>query len=305
VIAAAAPGLPLAGPDTAGTGWLAAYGRDERPGLAFLTQHFYPLTRCAGARPTIGDLLSPTTATREMQVAQAAVAAARADGLPVRFDETNSASCGGQDGVSNTLASALWMTRWLLLVGEAGISGVEVHGGLAACRGYSPLCVPGATGASGATAPGIDAVADASLGAGPADADELAVQPDYYGMLLAHLLEGGRFVPARFAGPGSISAFAAVMPDGSTRVVLDDTDPLVGRTITIRGPAGRASVLRLTGPSLGATSGIRFGGASVGRDGTWRPDRPETIRPSDGGAGGVRIAIGPASAALVTFPPPG
>ena len=45
------------------------------------------------------------------------------------------------------------------------MSGVGIQGGLAACRGYTPLCVPGAKGAAAGTAPGIDPVADASLGA--------------------------------------------------------------------------------------------------------------------------------------------
>jgi hypothetical protein len=297
-IASAVPGLPLAGPDTAGTGWLAAYGRDERPGLAFLAQHFYPLTRCGGARPTIPDLLSAATADREAAVAGAAVAAGRADGLPVRFDETNSASCGGQDGVSDTLASALWMTRYLLQLGQSGVAGVDVQGGLAACRGYTPLCVPGATGPTAATDPGIDPVADRSLGAGPAGATRVAAQPDYYALLLVHLLEGGRFLTLRSSSPEDVSTFAVVMPGGSIRVVLDNTDPARGANVSIPGLRGPAFVLRLAGPSIQATSGIRFGGAGVGSDGTWISRPAETIGP----ASGVRIAIGPASAAVVTFP---
>ncbi len=302
-IDAAVPGLPLGGPDTATTAWLAAYGREEGEGLLFLAEHFYPLTRCDGARPTIGNLLSTTTADRERQLADATLNAGRADGVPVRLDEFNSASCGGQDGVSNTLASALWMTRALLLAGQSGVAGVDVHGGLAACRGYSPLCVPGATGASDATAPGIDPVADRSLGAGPSDTTRLAVQPDYYGLLVVHLLEGGRFLSTRATTPSPVDAFGVVLPDGAVRLVLDDTDLRQGADVLIQGPRGAASVLRLTGPSAAATSGVRLGGAAVGPDGTWRPDHVERIGPTNGQPGGVRIAIAAASAAVVTFSP--
>jgi hypothetical protein len=221
----------------------------------------------------------------------------------VRIDELNSASCGGQDGVSNTFASALWIIQALLAAGEAGVASVEVHGGLAACRGYSPLCVPGATGPSDGTAPGVDPVGDLSLGAGPPDASRLAVQPDYYGMLVVHLLEGGRFLPVRASGSAPVAAFAALMPDGAVRVVLLDTDGSRGGDLVIDGPRGAASVLRLTGPSLSGTGGIRFGGTGVGPDGVWRPDRAEAIRPGKGKRGGVRIAMAPASAAVLTFSP--
>jgi hypothetical protein len=303
-LASAVPGLPLAGPDTAGTGWLAAYGRDERSGLAFLTQHFYPLTRCEGAHPSIGQLLSPDTAALETRTAEAAVAAGRADSVAVRLDETNSASCGGQDGVSDTLASALWMTRYLLLAGEAGVAGVGVQGGLAVCRGYTPLCVPGATRPSDASRPGIDPVADQSLGAAPADTARLAAQPDYYGLLLVHLLEGGTFLRTRSGRSGPLSAFAVAMPDGSVRVVLDNADPRFAGTVTLAVPGrhGPATMLRLTGPSPASTSGVRFGGAAVAADGSWRPLPAEPA--SNAGAGRVRLAIGAASAVLVTFPPP-
>jgi hypothetical protein len=190
------------------------------------------------------------------------------------------------------------MARYLLVLGEAGVAGVDIQGGLAACRGYTPLCVPGATGSTAGTDPGIDPVADRSLGAGPAGASRLAAQPDYYGLLLVHLLEGGRFLTVRSGLPRVVSTFAVVMADGSIRVVLDNTDPTHGANVTIRGLPGPVSVLRLTGPSIHATSGIRFGGASVASDGTWTPRPAPTIGP----AHDARIAIGAASAAVVTFP---
>lgn len=57
-IAAVAPDVHVSGPDTAAAARLASYGHGDGAGLAFLTQHFYPLTRCAGSRPTIDQLLS-------------------------------------------------------------------------------------------------------------------------------------------------------------------------------------------------------------------------------------------------------
>ncbi|HSS10501.1 MAG TPA: glycosyl hydrolase family 79 C-terminal domain-containing protein [Acidimicrobiales bacterium] len=301
-ITGAAPDVAFAGPDTAGLDWLASYGHDEHDGLAFLTQHFYPLTRCGSSHPTIADLESPATTRRQQQVADAAVATARGEGLGVRLDETNSASCGGQDGVSNTLASALWIVNYLLGAAKHGVSGVDVHGGLAACRGYTPLCVPGAKGPVAGSSPGIDPVADASLGAGPSETGRLAAQPDFYGLLFVHQLEGGRWLSLRLDRSTPLDAFAVQMRDGSVRVALINPDPHFTGTLTIHiaGHRGTASVLRLTGPSLGATAPIQFGGSQVAGDGTWEARPGDHLSTT---AAGVPVDIGPASAVLVTLPP--
>jgi hypothetical protein len=304
-ISASAPGTELAGPDTAGLGWLAAFARDEGGDLAFLTQHFYPLTRCGGNRPSIADLTSSATVHREQHAASGAASAAHTRGLPLRLDETNSASCGGQDGVSNTLASALWMVDYLLVAAEQGVDGVDVHGGLAACRGYTPLCLPGARGPVAGTEPGVDPIADLSLGAGqvgPGGRVRLTAQPDFYGVLLVRQLEGGRWVPVTSDRPGPLEAFALRMPDRSIRLVLDNPDPRRATTARVRvdQPVAAGAVLRLTGPSLGATSQIRFGGSEVDDAGSWHPRSVERL-PIAGPV--VRVDVPAASAALVTLSP--
>jgi hypothetical protein len=308
-IVAAAPGVALSGPGTAEPAALARYAAAEGAGLAFVTQHFYPFTRCGGARPTVGQLLSATTLDAEARLAATAVAAGRALGVGVRIDETNSASCGGQDGVSNTLASALWIVEYLVTAAQHGVAGFGIQGGLAACRGYTPLCAPGVSGAAAGTAPGIDATADASLGAAAPAAGPLAAQPDFYGLLLVHELEGGRWLPLATtpAGPGWAAALA--MPDGAVRVVIVNPSPDVAAEVTIRTPglAGRASVQRLTGPTLAATRGVELGGAAVGTDGVWRPhaDTPVARPAGAGGTDAEQVVVGvpAAAAALVTISP--
>ncbi len=297
-IAAAAPDAHLSGPDTAAASDLARYATDEHGGLVSLTLHFYPLTRCGGARPTIGQLLSAATVDAEARVADTAVAAGRALGVPVRLDETNSASCGGQDGVSNTLGSALWIVEYLVTVAQRGVAGVGIQGGLAACRGYTPQCVPGAHGAAPGTAPGIDPVADASLGAAAAPNGQLAVQPDFYGLLLVHELEGGRWLPLTINLPTPAWVAAAKMPDGSVRVVIVNPSPGTAADLSLGGMgSGRqATVQWLKGPSLAATSGVSLGGAEVRADGTWpRPASTSLAHSAES------IHVPAATAALVTI----
>jgi hypothetical protein len=295
-IAAVAPAIKLSGPDTAGPA--EPYASDERAGLDLLTQHYYPFTRCGGARPTIDQLLSPATLAEEARVASAAAGAGRTFGLPVRLDETNSASCGGQDGVSNTLASALWIVEYLVTVAQRGVVGVGVQGGLAACRGYTPLCVPGASGAEAGTSPDIDPIADASLGAAPAVDGRLAAQPDFYGLLLVHELEGGRWLPVTSTQPSAAWEAAAMMPDGALRVVLvNPSASAVDITVRLSRSGGRASVQWLTGPSLAATSEVTLGGSPVAADGTWQPHADAPIAES---GDGLHVRVPEAAAALLT-----
>jgi hypothetical protein len=298
-ISAAAPGAALSGPGTANPGALASYAADEDAGLAFLTQHFYPLTRCGGTKPTVGQLLSSSTLERETRLAATAVEVGRANGLAVRLDETNSASCGGQDGVSNTLASALWIVEYLVTAAQSGVSGVGIQGGLAACRGYSPLCVAGVQGPATGTAPGIDTIADASLGAAFARDGRLAAQPDFYGMLLVHELEGGRWLAVTTDRAATAWVAALKMPDGAVRVVIVNPSPDAAADITVRVPgyAVRAAVQWLTGPSLTATSGVQFSGATVDADGAWRPLADSPL--PDTGAS-VRVHVRAATAVLLT-----
>ena len=298
-IAAAAPSARLSGPDTAGPAGLAAYAADEGAGLALLTQHFYPLTRCGGARPTIAELLSPATRAAEERLAAAATTVGSAFHEPVRIDETNSASCGGQDGVSNTFASALWIVEYLVTLAEGGVSGVGIQGGLAACRGYTPLCVPGATGGAAGTSPGIDPVADTSLSAAVAREGGLAPQPEFYGLLLIRELEGGRWIRVSGRLPEALFAAALEMPDGAVRVLVVNHSADPGPDIVIRGvPGSRADVQFLMGSSLDAVSGESLGGAVVSGYGRWvaHPDRSLANAHS-----GVHLHLPASTAALVTI----
>jgi hypothetical protein len=89
------------------------------------------------------------------------------------------------------------------------------------------------------------------------------------------------------------------MPDGSLRVVFVNP-ATTGTGVVIRTGGRRAvtRVLRLTGPSLAATSDVRFGGAAVAANGTWRPvlSREETTKKGD-----TRVHVGPSSAVVVSL----
>lgn len=315
VIEAAAPGVAIAGPDastgTPGLAWVRFLARTLHPAL--LTDHYYPLSSC-GYRPTVEELLSPTVRRHERAMLAAQAAIARAAATPLRVDETNSISCEGRPGVSDTFASALWALDYTVHALSAGIAGVNFHDLLSKPGAYSPLLAP----------------TPAALTAGA-----LRAQPEWYALLAARELPGSRPLLARVAGgaPGELSASAFRAPDGRLRLVLVDYAPPGSRPLAVRLQVPRAStggsasstggnasstggnasgsdrantythgsILRLTGPSPAATAGIRLGGRAVSPTGTWSP--PTALPAVYAHAGTLSLQLAASSAAVVTLYP--
>ncbi|HWY89121.1 MAG TPA: hypothetical protein VNY31_00470, partial [Solirubrobacteraceae bacterium] len=106
----AAPGLHLVGPDVSGSHAFVSWGRaeaiHERPAL--LTGHHYPLGCHTVPEPTIAGLLSAPIRQAEDASLHRYMSVSYHGSIHFRLDETNTVSCGGKAGVSNTFASALW-----------------------------------------------------------------------------------------------------------------------------------------------------------------------------------------------------
>jgi hypothetical protein len=292
-IEAAAPGVPIVGPDPStgltGLRWVRAVASSPTLRPQLLTDHYYPLSSC-GSRPTISELLSPTVRRSESEALARALALAHAYATPLRVDETNDVSCEGEPGVSDTFASALWALDYTARALSAGVAGLNFHDLLSKPGAYSPLIAPD---------PG-------ALGAGA-----LHAAPEWYALLAAHVLigarAGGRPLPSAVAGaaPGELSASAVRALDGRLALVLVDYDPPGSPPLAVRLRVPRAlaggSVLRLTAPSPAATAGVRLGGRAVAPDGTWTP--PSTLPAVSGRAGSLAVQMPPSSAAVVTLSP--
>lgn len=286
-IEAAAPGIPLAGPDVSGSGGFESWGLgeavDQQP--VELTGHHYPLGCEQTPAPSIGRLLSPLIYRKEGGSLRRYMSIARASKIPFRLDETNTVSCGGVAGVSNTFASALWAAGYLPRVMSMGVAGINLHGNPANCKGYAPLCAPTSDGlANGA----------------------LVAQPEWYALLLAKELIGDRPLPTFRRSPGrpNVQVTSFLAADGRLQFVVVDDDPSGKRRLAVQLRVGSGfrggSVLALDGPSLTALSGITLGGESVVPDGSWRPLQLPRV-PNVHGI--VTVQLEPSSAALVTVSP--
>lgn len=327
-IQAITPGVPLAGPDVSGSGAFLEWGEEEafsqQPAL--LTGHHYPLGCAQTPPPSIEALLSTATRGRESQSLDTYMTIARAHRLPLRIDETNTVSCGGVPGISDTFASALWATGYIVQAMDAGTAGVNLQGNPTNCNGYTPLCAPD----------------PAALARGA-----LRAQPEWYALLLSRSLVGERPEPTTIAAespPGAESPSAAhpapasESPSGATgplgtgplgtgslgtehalnliaasfagadhslRVVLVDDEPPGASPLALRlnvgAGLGPGQILRLTGPRPSASGDILLGGHAVVADGSLRaPIHPERVADR---TGVIELALAPSSAALVTVSP--
>ena len=287
-IEAAAPGVPLAGPDTSGSSafesWAPAEVIDQRP--AILTGHHYALGCAAQPPPSIERLLSRRTQQLEEASLPGYVDVARAFETPLRLDEINNISCGGVAGISDAFASALWAVGYLTQAMAAGVAGVNLHGNPSNCAGYTPLCAP----------------TSRDLAAGV-----LYPQPEWYALLMAKALIGERPLPTITIPMAKVNLRLAALlaGDGTLHVVIVDDDPPGARGVLVRLRADRrfngASVLALTAPSPAALVGVHLAGHVVAPERPWSPPAVLPRVPNEHGV--ISVAINPSSAALLTLTP--
>jgi hypothetical protein len=288
-LAAAAPGVAVYGPaaSTAGIQWLAQMGGAARI-FTTVTQHYYAIKECSqttppAPQPTAAALLVPAIREEEDRILSTLSEVGALAGRPTRIGETNSVACPGTVDASPTFAGALWALDWALRAASSGVTGLNFHGGVAGCgiNGESPICA----------SPGESA-----------ERGDVSAQADYYGLLAASMLEGGRFVPVRMVGGGqlpNLTTWATLSPNGTVRIAIDNFAS-TGRPQPVIVPAASyaASSVALSAPSIDARTAITLGKVAVPSNTPWRP-RPAGLRRRRS----VRIVVRPASAVIVTLRP--
>ncbi|MFF3871764.1 glycosyl hydrolase family protein [Streptomyces sp. NPDC001978] len=291
----AAPGVPIEATDvaTSPTGTMQnAFVSYETglgtPNISELTSHYYPLKGAGcGGTSSISDLLGTTTRTNELNNATSAVSQAARLGVPAVIDEGNSAYCGGQPGVSDVFAAALWEIDHQLVNARQGVQGVYEHGGVKQCgttMPYTPLCALTAT--------------DAANG-------KLAAQPEFYGLATVAQIGTGDFLNVDNPAWANVRAYAVKHTDGTETVVLDNVqDPAVNGPTTLQLNLGASFAsgtrMDLTASSLSATSGITLGGQTIQPDGTL--PTPTTTGFGIGG-NSFNVTVPAGSATLLTLTP--
>jgi hypothetical protein len=247
------PHLPTAGAVSGSPKWDAGVADfvSAATRLGMVTVHGYPMKVCGthpgeADYPSIANMLAPSSSIGLAQSLEPALKAAHAAGKPIRVDETNSVSCFGKAGVSNTFAAALWSIESAFDFARDGFDGLNYTTLPAAAYRMWSFTHHGAT-----------------------------VAPQYYGVLaFADAVPPGSQVLATPDTGAYPRVFAVRTPSGQTHVMI--VNPYGARQLAIRVPkggGGPGTVTSLNAASLTSTAGVTlagqsFGGATSGGDET-------------------------------------
>ncbi|HEU4966512.1 MAG TPA: glycosyl hydrolase family 79 C-terminal domain-containing protein [Candidatus Saccharimonadales bacterium] len=251
--------------------WYTNFAAGEASSVSLLTRHYYPTnarTGKGGRIPTTANLLSRTLMQTTAADIHGWVATASERHLPLRIDETNSASGGGARGMSDTFASALWGLDYMFTALENGAAGMDFHEGESPAV-YAPIN------------------------------EDLSAMPLYYAMLAFHYAApNGYAVKDTMASQQpNIASHAVVKNDGTLEVVIINKDLATPAKIALTTNKAHtsATVLRLTAPSVSSTDDVTFGGSAIRGDGTWSSaQKPSAIH---GKVTGITVA--PVSAVVI------
>lgn len=284
------PTLPLAGPETGNPEWMQAFTRFVSPSsrVRMLTFHGYGTNGCtrnpaAPGYPTIPHLLSPAASRGLVDGFAPDVALAHRDGASIRLDELGSVTCNGRAGVSNTMASALWVMDALFSLAAAGVDGVNLH-----------------------TYPNsVNGLFDFRQSGGRWQA---VVHPLYDGALMFARAAppGSRLLQIATGSQQQIRAWATLGTDRQVRVLLINDGLDAATHAVVRAPAGYGSnpamLQRLLAPSVSATGGVTLGGQQFGTTstGVLAPPVPQAVAAT---SGSYIISLPASSAALLVLAP--
>jgi|SRR5580693_8354943 hypothetical protein len=131
--------IQIEGPDLAGIGWRAPISQmfaKDPPNV--MDVHAYPTSACGPVDEltTAARLLSKHASVGLVEKYDWLLADARAAHRPAIVSESNSASCGGRPGVSNTPVAGVWAARYVMAALLAGFAQVRFH---SAGGSYDPL----------------------------------------------------------------------------------------------------------------------------------------------------------------------
>ena len=320
-ISAVVPGIKMTGPsaNTATTNtrldeFVTAVQADPSANpqhvISELSSHWYPTSHCGTSTTTVAALMSASThtKTRTKLGGVMAIGARLHDTIPSVINESNSSSCSGMPGVSNSYATSLWSLDFLMQTAQSGVSRLQFHTNTAAvCGELQPR----------------DSVNDpisyryygAFCGADQAalDADHLSAAPLYFGLWAFRQVPMGRFANVNLADTDldRLRAYAVQGLAGElTTVLINVQDPAsataTSDTVTLTLPlayrTGRAVALASSSPGgLGSTdaTGISLGGQTISTTGTASGVPAGTAVAVKGKSSTITVA--PGTAQLVTF----
>jgi hypothetical protein len=263
--------------------------------LNYVTVHYYKSAYKPNqpGNDTTETLLQETDVISKWIRPQMAVS--REFGVPLRIGESNAISGGGNDGVSNSFAAALWTLDTCLAMAAEGVAGIDFHQGSYRYAMYERVTRPHADDPSYPYY------------------QNYRVQPSFYGMLLFQMANRDQSDIHQLPIDASlrVKGYQLVSPEGS-RTVLVNKDPWNGKAITLVLPSSfQGSILRMIelkapGNDINAKKGITLAGQSYegwggAKSGDYQAQQLETQTLANGQVY-LKVQLQPASAVLLLNP---
>jgi hypothetical protein len=272
-------GISLGGPETISSKlqYIQAVQDDGSLNANFVTIHRYPSSSCwprtSPYYPTINMMLGGGAAAGLANTVAKAVSLAHSHHQALRLTEVNSISCGGNEGVADTFATALWAPDALLNMVKVGVDSVNWH--IQPDLPNSPFH-PTSRG--------------------------LVALPEMYGLsLFGQMMKPGATLlnsSTSNSSDPSVSIWAVRFKGGMRVLVINKSDQPAWSTLNV-GHHNSAYVRTLRARSVSSSSGETFGGQHISDTGHWTGHVRSPSVPYSGGA--YHVYVSKYSAALLTF----
>lgn len=276
----ALPWLPIGGPETISDKpqWLSAIEGLGRLDPQFLTIHRYASSNCwpisSPAYPTIALMLSPASSAGLAGTVHGAVIYAHADHQALRLTEVNSISCGGNKGVADSFATALWAPDALFQMINEGVNGISWH---IRSNSVNAPFLPGPGG--------------------------IVAKPELYGLALFAQTTGpnARLLNTTLtsSAPINMSVWPVQSAHGLKVLVLNKGARPANVTLSLSNRSSRATVERMRAPNITASTGVTLGGQTISPTAQWQGKKVSTT--INGRSGTFTVPMPGYSAALLTF----
>lgn len=274
--------ISLEAPDTTtpALAWLRAATGLRTLDPEIIAVHSYPLSTCwpkdSAEYPTVARLLAEHATVGLANSVRRAAQFAHEDHMTFRVTELNSVSCGGNTGVADSFATALWAPDALFELLSAGVDGVNVH--------LHP---------------------DSLNAPFQLTADGIRPLPELYGLALFAQLIGShaRLLDTNLHAPRGLHLKAWATRHGSVTAVLliDKSDRDAEVSIPAAGRGAPPAVLRLLqAPSIRSVGEVVYAGRSIGSDGRWQ-GRATTSAARVGTHGEYHVRVPAMSAVTLTI----
>ncbi|WP_427018367.1 hypothetical protein ACQCSX_07390 [Pseudarthrobacter sp. P1] len=285
----AAPGVKIVGPEVYSNEWWKKFADAKLPNIGAMSYHHYPLNICPKdgdpLTPSIERAMSRSLADSSTAYSEAAVKVGKSANIPTWLTETGISTCAGANETTRKHVSGLSIVNYSLSAAQAGVSQIDLHSTLDACKGGAPL----------------SPVCDAGTLKDPAG--QFHMQPVYYGMMLVGNIGSGEFQKVDTAGDEDIYGYAVKHADGSMSVaIVNQNDPTTSAqapiTITLPQAAATGTMTQMTGPAFDAADQTRIDGLESG--GVAKADRAR-IPGFTAGSSTITLPLTSGTATVLTF----